>query len=325
MTAGRRWAVAILLAVSAFSSSACIPTQLVQSPGFGKLPGLDPEEAVQAKSVSEGLDICRTAAWSVGGTLLVVVTLMTAGGIWFGWFTSVMKVTSGWFLWAGISAIAIASIGQHAWYSPDYVIRRAGSYLGDKLQPGDITRPYIETVAGTARASMRLRKLLAEGDYDWGERAGAIVAVAFLTSNPIGAWFLYLNSIAVLLMKMLLQASYAFLVAFYTMMGPLVAVTLIVPPWRKVFWAYLRLYLAIALWPAAWGLSERALDGIMEGWFRSTHGAYTSGDPFLVAQALGSGACMTFIANCIFFFVYLSVPVATTLLVNAAGRPFRDR
>jgi hypothetical protein len=310
------------------ASTGCFPTEVLRTPGFGNLPGLDGEKVLESASVSGGLEACRVAALAAAGTLLVVVAGMTAGGIWFGWFTSVLKTTSGWLLWSGLAVITIGAFGREEWYAPDYVIRHAGQTLGRAVNPTqDVARPYVEVVASTARATEQLRTLVSQAgtDPNWMDKAGVVVGIAFLTSNPIGAWLLYINSTAVLMMKMLLQASYAFLIAFYTMMGPLVAVCLIVPPWRRVFWAYLRVYLSIALWPAAWGLCERALDGVTEGWFGSMQGAWRSGDMMVVAQSVGVGATMTFIANCLFFFVYLGVPIATTMLVNSAGKSFRDR
>ncbi len=51
--------------------------------------------------------------------------------------------------------------------------------------------------------------------------------------------------------------------------------------------------------------------------------AGTTTDPWLVTVAITQGELMLLIFNVTFFFVYLSIPVASYMIVSGASRPFR--
>ena len=59
--------------------------------------------------------------------------------------------------------------------------------------------------------------------------------------------------------------------------------------------------------------------------FKGVKEAGTASDVTVVVGAVAQGTFMMLVCNVVFFFVYLGVPVATVLLVNASGKPFRNR
>ena len=72
-------------------------------------------------------------------------------------------------------------------------------------------------------------------------------------------------------MKMVMQVSYAWLVAFYWMLTPLVAPMAIVPQTCGVFLGWLKTYVSVALWPMFLrlrGATSRTVG--VPGWVNST-------------------------------------------------------
>jgi hypothetical protein len=76
-----------------------------------------------------------------------------------------------------------------------------------------------------------------------------VEAVTWQFSSPFVAGFVGLNAIAIYLMKMVMQVSYAWLISFYWMLTPLVAPMVILPQTRNVFLGWLKTYVSVALWP----------------------------------------------------------------------------
>ena len=66
-----------------------------------------------------------------------------------------------------------------------------------------------------------------------------------------------MNAIAIYLMKMVMQVSYAWLISFYWMLTPLVAPMVILPQTRSVFLGWLKTYVSVALWPMFFAFAER--------------------------------------------------------------------
>ena len=231
-------------------------------------------------------------------------------------------------MWTVISLALIGSMGRENWYSVDWVLRQIGTGLGQALKPS--SDPYGEWVKGvvdTARLSLRLRDQLSQGlDSEATQQLLAAQAAAEWQTSWWGAWLNWVNSVAVLFMKLVLQVSHAWLIAFYTVIGPLAAVCLLMPWTRRIFWGYCRTYLSICLWPALFAVAERVMQGVPFTWiFGNVRTALTSRDPFVVAAAVGHGTFMMIVCNIVFFFVYLGIPIAASRLVNATGTPFRNR
>jgi hypothetical protein len=123
------------------------------------------------------------------------------------------------------------------------------------------------------------------------------------------------NAIAIYLMKMVMQVSYAWLISFCDA-DPDGRPDGDPPQTRGVFLGWLKTHVAVALWPlffaspSAWlSRSHGALAGEFDG-------AVTSWD---MATSWFQGEFI-FIFNITFFFVYLSIPVASYLIVSGASR-----
>jgi hypothetical protein len=146
-------------------------------------------------------------------------------------------------------------------------------------------------------------------------------AFAWQLSSPYAAALIALNSIAIYIMKMVMQVSYAWLISFYWMLTPIVAPMVILPQTRGVFLGWLKTYISVALWPMFFAFAERLALAIPWGiWLNASQGAQNTWD---IATSIAQGQIMLLIFNITFFFVYLSIPLASHLIVSGAARPFR--
>jgi len=141
--------------------------------------------------------------------------------------------------------------------------------------------------------------------------------------SPPGAALLILNGTAIWFMAAILQNIHAWLVAFYTILLPLVAPCLVLPWTRRIFYGWVRAYVSLCLWPMMFGICEIVAASVKWGAFLGVaNNARGASLGQLAEQVVAAqGALVT--TNVLFLFVYLSVPVASYMLVNAAGRPFR--
>ncbi len=298
---------------------------------LGQLRGFQPEALINAQPVREGVEAARLAAWAMAVTLIVIQCLLTAWHVYFGGDAGgeAGRWASGFIVWALGGLVAISSLGAGQWYSVDRALRELGTALGEYMKPGeDPLRRWVEQVVLTAEVSRRLQMVLGTGGGEAPDSAALAqaIAVAEWHSAPFGATLHWLNGAGVFVMKMILQTSLAWLLAFYTMLGPVVAVTLLLPGTRGIFWGYCRMYLSLCLWPALFGVAERVAQAVpWAGAFAGVQAASGSRDALELANALSQATAMMFIANVMFFFVYLGVPIAAVKLVNAAGAPFRSR
>ena len=154
------------------------------------------------------------------------------------------------------------------------------------------------------------------------EDSRALEAIAWQFSNPWVAGLVGVNAIGIYLMKMVMQVSYAWLIAFYWMLTPLVAPMVILPQTRNVFLGWLRTYISVALWPMFFAFAERlALAIPWSAWMGAMDGGTDSWE--LVTRWF-QGEIMLLVFNVTFFFVYLSIPIASHLIVSGASRPFRS-
>jgi hypothetical protein len=168
------------------------------------------------------------------------------------------------------------------------------------------------------------------GDQGTGDPNSAEVsypaAVAHWLDSGFGAVFLQINSVFAFVLGILVRDVQAWLVGFYTLVGPFCALALVLPASRAVFWGWLRAYGSVCLW----SLLLRANEAFAMVWvdvFRGSVPAFADnaspGGALAVAVAIESGAMGLLVLNLLISLGYLTVPVAAHLLVNAAGRPFR--
>ena len=96
----------------------------------------------------------------------------------------------------------------------------------------------------------------------------------------------------------------------------------ILPQTRGVFLGWLKTYVAVALWPMFFAFAEHlALAIPWSAWLGEFDGAVSTWE---MATNWFQGELMLLIFNITFFFVYLSIPVASYLIVSGASRPFRS-
>jgi hypothetical protein len=130
-----------------------------------------------------------------------------------------------------------------------------------------------------------------------------------------------LNAIAIYIMKMVMQVSYAWLISFYWMMTPIVAPLVILPQTRGIFLGWLKAYVSVAMWPMLFAFAERLAIAIPWSAWLGVRDGLT--DAFEITASIAQGEFMLLIFNITFFFVYLSIPIASYLIVAGASRPFR--
>jgi hypothetical protein len=214
--------------------------------------------------------------------------------------------------------------------APDSLARQLGAGLGKTFAVAE--NPFAEfwdAVGKIMEGTLALQKTLAfvsgsQTDRPAGPDDPATLAVAHWTASPLGASLMVANAIAVWAMGILLQCVHAWLVTFYTLLEPLVGACLILPHTRRMFYGWARAYLSLCLWPMMFALAERMVGAIKWGAFLGVGdlAASPQNAPALVA-ILGGATVSLLITNFLFFFVYLSVPVMSYMLVAGAGRPFR--
>lgn len=86
---------------------------------------------------------------------------------------------------------------------------------------------------------------------------------------------------------------------------------MILPSTRGIFHGWVKAYASFCLWPCLFGIMERISDALP--WATFFAGVRTgSTAPLALADAATQGAAMLLIGNVVFFFAYLSVPVAGT-------------
>src|SRR5262249_52004637 len=105
------------------------------------------------------------------------------------------------------------------------------------------------------------------------------------------------------------------------MAAPIAAPMVILPQTRGVFLGWLKTYVSVALWPMFFAFAERlALAIPWSVWMNAGQGEK---DAWSIATSIAQGQIMLLIFNITFFFVYLSIPIASRLMVCGASRPFR--
>jgi len=302
-----RLAVVVVLAVLSTGCTADV---------LGRMRGFDVLQIIQSQPVTEA--VARGKA--VGIVLAGIESLILAFVSWYRIHTGAawLSVTKDWFLGILACAFILTTAGTLA--GLEHWIWDVGVYLGRQLTPGGgfLMENFDKAVGQHGELLLAIQKI-APG---LGEDERRIVeAFAWQFSSPTTAGLVGLNAIAIYVMKMVMQVSYAWLISFYWMMTPIVAPLVILPQTRGVFLGWLKAYISVTLWPMMFAFAERlALAIPWSAWLGVRDGLT---DPFDIATAIAQGEFMLLIFNITFFFVYLSIPIASYLLVSGASRPFR--
>ena len=283
---------------------------------LGRMKGFDVTQIIQSQPVLEAVLKAR----DIGRVLAGIEALLLAFVCWYRihagapWIT----VTKDWFFGIFVCAYVLTTAGTAA--GLERWLWEVGVYLGHQFSPsqGFLMENFDRAVGRHGELMLWLQRIVPTlGD----DERRLVEAVAWQFSSPFVAGLVGLNAIAIYLMKMVMQVSYAWLISFYWMLTPMVAPMVILPQTRGVFVGWLKTYIAIALWPMFFAFAERlALAIPWSAWLGEFDGAVSSWD---MATSWFQGEFMLLIFNITFFFVYLSIPVASYLIVSGASRPFR--
>lgn len=283
---------------------------------LGRMRGFDVLQIIQSQPVVEAVQRAKNTGRVLAGIEALLLAFVCwyrihAGAAW-------LSITKDWFLGIFICAYILMTAGTAA--GLERWLWDVGVYLGRQFTPagGYLMENFDKAVGRHAQQILNIQGGLPNMRP---EDSRALEAIAWQFSNPFVAGLVGVNAIAIYIMKMVMQVSYAWLISFYWMMSPLVAPMAILPQTRSVFLGWLRTYISVALWPLFFAFAERlALAIPWSAWMGASEGAT---DGWEMATAWFQGELMLLIFNITFFFVYLSIPIASYLIVSGASRPFR--
>lgn len=283
---------------------------------LGRMKGFDVMQIIQSAPVVEAVQKAKSIGTVLAGIEALILAFVSwyrihAGGHW-------LSITKDWFFGIFVCAFILASAGTAAGF--EHWVWRVGVYLGQQFNPtaGFLMENFNKAVGRHSEVILTLQKIAPTVEP---ETQRMVEAIARQFSSPFMAGFVGFNAIAIYLMKMVMQVSYAWLISFYWMLTPLVAPMVILPQTRGIFIGWLKSYVGVALWPMFFAFAERlALAIPWSAWLGGFEGATTSWE---MATNWFQGELMLLIFNVTFFFVYLSIPIASSLIVSGASRPFR--
>ena len=283
---------------------------------LGRMRGFDVLQIIRSQPVLEAVAKGRSVGLVLAGIEALILAFVSwyrihAGSAW-------LAVTKDWFLGILLCAYILGTVGTSA--GLERWIWDVGIYLGEQFSPskGFLMENFDKAVGQHGELILGIQKIAPLLGED--ERR-IVEAVAWQFSSPQVAALVGLNAIGIYLMKMVMQVSYAWLISFYWMLTPIVAPMAILPQTRNVFLGWLKTYVSVAMWPMLFAFSERlALAIPWSAWLGALDGVT---DPWMMTTNFLQGEIMLLIFNVTFFFVYLSIPIASYLIVSGASRPFR--
>ncbi len=302
-----RLALVVLLALASTGCTADI---------LGRMRGFDVLQIINSQPVLEAV----TRGKSIGRVLAGVEALILAFVCWYRIHTGAawLSVTKEWILAILTSAYILTAAGTAA--GLERWLWDVGVYLGQQFNPtqGFLMENFDKAVGKHGELMLGIQRVAPGLDDD--ERR-VVEAMAWQFSSPTVAGLVGVNAIGIYIMKMVMQVSWAWLISFYWMLTPLVAPMVILPQTRGVFLGWLKTYLSVAMWPRFFAFAERlALAIPWSAWLGAVDGVT---DPWAMTMYFLQGEIMLVIFNITFFFVYLSIPIASYLIVSGASRPFR--
>lgn len=283
---------------------------------LGRMKGFDVTQIILSQPVVEAVlkarDIGRVLA-GIEALLLAFVCWyrIHAGAAW-------IAVTKDWFAGIFVCAYVLTTAGTPA--GIERWLWDVGVYLGHQFTPGQgfLMENFDKAVGQHGELILGLQKIVPTlGD----DERRVVEAVAWQFSSPYVAGLVGLNAIGIYFMKMVMQVSYAWLISFYWMLTPMVAPMVILPQTRGVFVGWLKTYVSVALWPMFFAFAERLAIAIPWAAWLGTGDGTT--DVWGLTVNILQGETMLAIFNITFFFVFLSIPTASYLIVSGASRPFR--
>jgi hypothetical protein len=282
---------------------------------MGRMEGLPLHSGLDQALVKEGIRIAAELGWKLAGALVVLLGFhcwykAMHGEAWLG----LLKEYLG-----GIVVCIVMLTSLQSGQGPIQWILDAGMYLAERFNPGIHAFTALQTVitkyAGIINDAVRQPPSPGEAAFRYLE------AWQYYMSLPGFAAVLIINTAAIFVMRLIVQAAFVWLVAFYQMVGPLVVPFVILPQTRHIFVGWLRTLIALSLWPWLFAIAERLAVAVPYATWIGTdqyNGSLASG-----IEAIMQGQFMFLVLNVVFFFVYLGIPVAAHMLVSGATRAFR--
>lgn len=303
----KRLAVVVFLALASTGCTADI---------LGRMRGFDVLQIINSQPVLEAV----ARGKSIGSVLAGIEALILAFVCWYRIHTGAawLSVTKDWFLGILTCAYILTAAGTAA--GVERWLWDVGVYLGQQFNPtqGFLMENFDKAVGKHGELMLGIQRVAPGLDDD--ERR-VVEAMAWQFSSPHVAGLVGVNAIGIYIMKMVMQVSWAWLISFYWMLTPLVAPMVILPQTRGVFLGWLKTYISVAMWPMFFAFAERlALAIPWSAWLGAVDGVT---DPWAMTMFFLQGEIMLVIFNITFFFVYLSIPIASYLIVSGASRPFR--
>jgi hypothetical protein len=283
---------------------------------LGRMRGFDVLQIIRSQPVTEAV----AKGKAIGAVLASIEALILAFVSWYRIHTGVawLSIAKDWLVGIFVCAFILATAGTVA--GLEHWIWDVGVYLGRQFSPTDgfLMENFDKAVGQHGELFLTIQKITPGLGED--ERR-LLEAFAWQFSSPQVAGLVGLNAIAIYIMKMVMQVSYAWLISFYWMMTPIVAPLVILPQTRGIFLGWLKAYVSVAMWPMLFAFAERLAIAIpWSAWLGARDGLT---DAFEITASIAQGEFMLLIFNITFFFVYLSIPIASYLIVAGASRPFR--
>ena len=303
-----RNAARLALVLLALSATACTPEIL------GRV------NAIDVTTVLDSADLRSMVAEGrrVGQVLAGAATVLLCLYCWYRattgtpWLAVAKEYLFGTLLCAYVLATINTSAGLDQW------IYRAGQSLGELFAPkqGYLLLAHDQAVAQNVKLLLELQAGASEAPSTVKQ---FLQAVAFTAIQPAAVLGLVTNAVAIHLVKLVLQASYVFLVAFYWTLTPLVAPTAILPQTRHVFRGWVQSYVSVSLWPLFMAIVERLAATIPWADWMGIAGLDV-GDYIGAVTHWGQGQFMLLVLNTVFLLVYVAIPVVSAKLVSGAVR-----
>ncbi len=300
-----------LILLAAVASSGCTADVL------GRMKGFDVMQIIQSQPVVEAVLKAR----NIGRVLAGIEALILAFVCWYRIHIGAtwLSVTKDWFLGILACAYVLTTAGTSA--GLERWVWEVGVYLGQQFTTGQgfLMENFDKAVGQHGELILGLQKIIPTLNDD--ERRLA-EAIGWQFSSPYMAGLVWLNAAGIYIMKMVMQVTYAWLVSFYWMLTPMVAPMVILPQTRNVFLGWLKSYISVALWPMFFAFAERlALAIPWSAWIGAGDGTM---DVWGLAVNILQSEMMLAVFNITFFFVFLSIPIASYMIVSGASRPFRN-
>jgi hypothetical protein len=183
---------------------------------LGRMKGFDVMQIIQSAPVVEAVQKAKSIGAVLAGIEALILAFVSwyrihAGGHW-------LSITKDWFLGILVCAFLLTSAGTNAAF--EQWLWRVGVYLGQQFNPpsGFLMENFNKAVGQHSEVILTLQTIAPTVDPD---TQRMVEAIAWQFSSPYIAGFVGLNAIAIYLMKMVMQVSYAWLISFYWMLTPL--------------------------------------------------------------------------------------------------------